>query len=78
MGYGDHVVYVAMVTGGETGWPNPKGNGATDGIVQPVWWLVEEYLIIYCKYTVISWLLSCKLPFLLVQVEVIVTWNIMS
>ena len=44
-----------MVTGGETGWPNPKGNGATDGIVQPVWWLVEEYLIIYCKYTVISW-----------------------
>ena len=31
--YGHLVDVVAMVTGEETGWSDPKGNGATDGIV---------------------------------------------
>ena len=41
---------VVRLVGGEVRRFDPEGDRTTDGAVQPVRWLAEDYLIIHCKY----------------------------
>ena len=38
--------------GREVWWSHPEGYRTSDGSVQPVWWLAQDYLLLYCKSSV--------------------------